>query len=579
MPRRYWQKTIYHEGLGKYKLIKGETKKEVELKANLQAHQWDLQWNEMNSKKLERERRLEERERRIEEIRIENEKKKQEIINRRILVEEQLSKAEKLTSSANIKINNIRNFLRDSLKIRLFNFDELKDETEFNDPKPLKSIPHNEEDLKKEPSLEDFKPGISLFDKLIERISKNRIDLLNKIAEEKYLKAVGIYNTKKNENKFAEQKYNDEFKKWEEKKQDFYNKRSEKNNLIDKKKELYELKNPEIVIEFINSVLSKIHLPISFKLNFSIDFNKENSIIILDFRLPLIDEIPKIREVKYDKSKNIFNEIYLSDAELKGLYDDFLYQIALAITNIIYKTDKSETIESVVYNGWIETIDNRTGKNITCCILSLQTVREQFLLLNLEKILPKECFRGLRGISSSKLHMLTPIAPILQINKNDKRFISSYEVMKDLDESINIAAIDWQDFEHLIREIFEKEFSQDGGEVKVTQSSRDGGVDAVAFDPDPLRGGKIIIQAKRYTNIVGVSAVRDLYGTVIKEGAIKGILVTTADYGAEAYKYANSLPLTLLNGPNLLHLLNKHGHKAKIDLKEAKLLIEEQKNN
>jgi len=153
--------------------------------------------------------------------------------------------------------------------------------------------------------------------------------------------------------------------------------------------------------------------------------------------------------------------------------------------------------------------------------------------LNLERIEPKECFKGLKGISGSKLYTLTPIAPILKMNKNDKRFISSYEVIKDLDYSINIAAIDWKDFEHLVREIFEKEFSQNGGEVKVTQSSRDEGVDAIAFDPDSIRGGKIVIQAKRYTNVVGVSAVRDLFGTVMNEGATKGILVTTADYGSD----------------------------------------------
>ncbi|HLO12683.1 MAG TPA: restriction endonuclease, partial [Pseudoneobacillus sp.] len=53
--------------------------------------------------------------------------------------------------------------------------------------------------------------------------------------------------------------------------------------------------------------------------------------------------------------------------------------------------------------------------------------------------------------------------------------------------------MDWQDFEQLIRELFEKEFNTSGGEVKTTQASRDGGVDAVAFDPDPIRGGKIVI--------------------------------------------------------------------------------------
>ena len=135
--------------------------------------------------------------------------------------------------------------------------------------------------------------------------------------------------------------------------------------------------------------------------------------------------------------------------------------------------------------------------------------------------------------------------------------------------------MDWEEFEHLIRELFEQEFNQNGGEVKITQASRDGGVDAVAFDPDPIRGGKIVIQAKRYTNTVGVSAVRDLYGTVMNEGATKGILVTTADYGPDAYDFAKNKPLTLLSGGNLLHLLEKHGHKVRIDLREAKQILGE----
>ena len=130
--------------------------------------------------------------------------------------------------------------------------------------------------------------------------------------------------------------------------------------------------------------------------------------------------------------------------------------------------------------------------------------------------------------------------------------------------------MNWEDFEHLIREIFEKEFTSTGGNVKVTQSSRDGGVDAIAFDPDPIRGGKIVIQAKRYTNVVGVSAVRDLYGTVLNEGATKGILVTTSDYGSDSYNFAKDKPITLLNGSNLLHLLEKHNYKARINIKEAR---------
>ena len=41
--------------------------------------------------------------------------------------------------------------------------------------------------------------------------------------------------------------------------------------------------------------------------------------------------------------------------------------------------------------------------------------------------------------------------------------------------------------------------------------------------------------------VVGVSAVRDLHGTVLNEGANKGILVTTSGYGNDAYDFAKKM--------------------------------------
>ena len=85
-------------------------------------------------------------------------------------------------------------------------------------------------------------------------------------------------------------------------------------------------------------------------------------------------------------------------------------------------------------------------------------------------------------------------------------------------------------------------------------------------------------QAKRYTNTVDVSAVRDLYGAIINEGATKGILVTTSHYGPDAYGFAKDKPITLLNGGELLGLLQKYGYDFKIDLAEAKRLNAESNN-
>jgi restriction system protein len=241
----------------------------------------------------------------------------------------------------------------------------------------------------------------------------------------------------------------------------------------------------------------------------------------------------------------------------------------------LFASDTINVINTIVFNGWVRAIDKATGADTHPCIMTIQVLKAEFMALNLSQIDLKACFRSLKGISGSSLSDFSPVRPALTLNRQDSRFVPSYNVVDSLNERTNLAAMDWLDFENLIRELFEKEFSKNGGEVKITQASRDGGVDAIAFDPDPIRGGKIVIQAKRYTNPVGVAAVRDLFGTVINEGATKGILVTTSDYGPDSYEFAKGKPLTLLSGSELLYLLGRHGYKAKIDIKEAKKVLGE----
>ena len=62
----------------------------------------------------------------------------------------------------------------------------------------------------------------------------------------------------------------------------------------------------------------------------------------------------------------------------------------------------------------------------------------------------------------------------------------------------------------------------------------------------------------------------------MNENANKGILVTTSYYGRDSYEFAKDKQLELLNGSELLHLLKTHGYNAKIDIKEAKKLLEEE---
>jgi len=283
----------------------------------------------------------------------------------------------------------------------------------------------------------------------------------------------------------------------------------------------------------------------------------------------------RIRDVQFIKTRNEWKELFYSTAEAGRIYDDIIYKLVLRNLYILFDADTVGALDAIILNGYVDATDKATGHKVRNCILSVEAKRDEFMALNLASVDSKACFRRLKGIGSPQLHTLTPVAPMARIEGDDVRFVNGKEVVDGLDDATNLAAMDWEDFEHLVREIFEKEFTRNGGEVRVTRASRDGGVDAIAFDPDPLRGGKIVIQAKRYTNTVGVNAVRDLYGTLINEGATKGILVTTSDYGPDAYEFAKGKPLTLLNGANLLHLLAKHGHRARINLNEAKQVLKQ----
>lgn len=301
----------------------------------------------------------------------------------------------------------------------------------------------------------------------------------------------------------------------------------------------------------------------------------ENGIIIVNYFLPTIDKLPTLENVKYIITRKEFKKKYLAKTKKKKLYDKVLYGITLSVIYKIFLEDKENNVKAVSFNGMVSNFNKQTGKKENKCILSVHVNKKEFQELKLKHVDPKECFKGLKGISASKLINLTPVQPIMDISREDNRFIDGQEILSGVDPDKNLAAMDWQEFEHLIRELFEKEFSKDGGEVKITQSSRDKGVDAIAFDPDPLKGGKIVLQAKRYTNTVGVNSVRDLYGTVINEGANRGILITTSGFGSDSHDFVKDKPITLLNGQKLLYLLKEHGYSAKIDIDEAKKLMNE----
>jgi len=559
-----YQVEVRHSLLVKYQLIRGDDPYVVERKALAKMAEWDAMW----AKHQEREQRAKERKERAREI------------------AEKKEHAQWLTQEAQGQLSELSMLLEHTLSVDdAIDWDSLKDRGDYPVAKPKKPD-GPPKPVKPEIPPKPTPPQVCLgfLDKLFEsrRLRKEQMAStrfqsdLSQWAQAKK-KAIASYNERVRAYNRALRDLNKQYaaklEQWAERRKEYLRDREEHNQSIDVRRNEYLAGDPEAIFDYCEMVLSNSQYPDYFPQSYDLDYNPENGMLIVDYELPSIEVLPTVKQVTYVQSRDEFTEKHLSQSELNRLYDGVLYQVALRTIHEVIEADTIEAIQAVVFNGYVQSVDPATGQEVHPCVLSVQASREEFLQIDLARVDPKSCFRKLKGVASAKLHTMTPVAPLLTMDRTDSRFVDSYAVVDGLNEGDNLAAMDWEDFEHLIRELFEKEFARAGGEVRVTQASRDGGVDAVAFDPDPIRGGKIVIQAKRYAHTVGVSAVRDLYGTVLNEGATKGVLVTTADYGADAYEFAKGKPLVLLNGGNLLHLLEKHGHKARINLAEARRIL------
>lgn len=120
-----------------------------------------------------------------------------------------------------------------------------------------------------------------------------------------------------------------------------------------------------------------------------------------------------------------------------------------------------------------------------------------------------------------------------------------------------MAKMSGQDFERLISRLLgAMEFR-----TELTKVSGDGGIDIIAVLDKPIIGGKYLFQCKRYApdNLVGASAVRDFYGAVTADRAVKGVFVTTSDFTQQARDFADKAGIELMDAAKLKALLHDHG--------------------
>ena len=432
----YYHKTIYHNGLNKSKTIAAMNRRELEYKIELQNKQWAEQWEK--KKKAEANKRIAEQKRAERELKAKNDAEAKKYV-------------EQMTREAEVVQQKLDDILYSSLNIGPFDFEKLFDNSVFSVAKPSapKYLQPNSEPHRTDSKYNE-KP--SLMTKLSSKKMSLFVQENDELFESDHKKWEEECISINEKNKSLREAYEEELNKWKKAKDDFYENQKQHNQWVIDFKSSVEEGTPEAVSELAQLILKEIIIPIDYYSDYDTEYIEESRNLIIDVVLPSIEHMPTLKAMSYVKSKQEIKETYYTESQIKKKYDGVIYQMVLMIINLMFNINKSfDLIESVVVNGFVNTIDKTTGNDTTICILSVRENKDSFNELNLSMIDPKAWFRKSKGVAAASIATVTPVQPVQTINREDKRFIEGYDVIDSIEEGDNLAAMDWQDFENLIR--------------------------------------------------------------------------------------------------------------------------------
>ena len=322
-------------------------------------------------------------------------------------------------------------------------------------------------------------------------------------------------------------------------------------------------RDADAAVEYFSAALySSSAWPEGFPRQLTAAYDPAARELVLDWELPGYGVVPGTKSVRYMPTVDQDKETPRPVGQRRALYREVLAQSMVLVLHELFAADEFDALESVALNGFVDDHDPATGRRAHIFLATVMARRSVFGGLHLEQVDAVSCLTdGLRGQLAARPDQLAPVRPGRRPQDVGNAVVThGGDEPHGGDEEPDLFEMDPIAFEMLVADLFRAM----GMQAVTTQRSNDGGVDVDAVDPAPIRGGKIVVQVKRYRHTVPPTAVRDLYGTVQDVGANKGVLVTTAGFGPGSHTFDNGKPLELVSGGELVDLLHRHGLRGRL---------------
>ena len=108
-------------------------------------------------------------------------------------------------------------------------------------------------------------------------------------------------------------------------------------------------------------VLSRSQYEDCFPKEFELDYRAAGKTLVVGYQLPAPDNLPRLENVKFSRTRGESIETELTKREFEQLYSDVVFQVALRTLHELFEADAVRALDTVIFNGNVVTLTAGTG--------------------------------------------------------------------------------------------------------------------------------------------------------------------------------------------------------------------------
>lgn len=194
-------------------------------------------------------------------------------------------------------------------------------------------------------------------------------------------------------------------------------------------------RQPEAVVRYLDLVLEAAEYPDGFPHAWRLAYTAATGHLAIEYEFPPVDVVPTEKAYRYVKAADTITPTVRPLTQVRSLYAEVIRQTALRVVHEVLEADRGGAIRTVVFNGYVDSIDPATGRPVHPCLVALATSRQRFLEVDLARIDTVACLAHLEARVTKDPTKLQAVEPIVLIGLLEADYMLNTDVESDISPS------------------------------------------------------------------------------------------------------------------------------------------------